>query len=179
MKKILTLKHWQLFLVSITGYLILPSPFEEITGLISLGVLTVWEYSIGYYGEQRLRLMGLPRKNLSLYQVNTLFLLVVGTCVIFLSSYMENNFQGINYPEEWVITFVMLAIYLIYAAIQILVFNARTITELESREPAGFNDFFSNLLLFLFFPIGVWFLVPKVKKQLVDEYDEANLFESI
>lgn len=178
MKKILELKAWPLFLVSIAGYAILPSPFEEITGLLSLGVLTLWEYSIGYLGEQRLRLIGLPRKNLLLYQINTVYIVAISLCLILIPGYLE-GLKVDNFLRESVALIVPAGLYLLFAAFHVLVFNAKILTELEARQPASFGMFINNLLLLFFFPIGVWFLVPKVKKHLVEEYDEANLFESI
>ncbi|MBL7699191.1 MAG: hypothetical protein JNK79_13585 [Chitinophagaceae bacterium] len=179
MKKLLSLKAWQLFVICLLGYITLPYGIGEIIDAISGILFVVWMYAIGYYGEEKLRLMGLPAKNFELFRFNVYFIIILGVLMnilFFVWTPEEGMFDSF---ESWFIIPIMMILYFLYAMLHSLVFVSKTISELERKQPASFGDFVVNLVLLVIFVIGVWFLVPKVKKYLVGEYDEANLFESI
>ena len=86
MKRILTFKHWQLFLlIVITGAWTSPSPLKEIINSISLITFTIWIYSIGVYGQERVATLGLPPLNLKLFKTNILLLPILLIIVFILA----------------------------------------------------------------------------------------------
>ena len=121
--------------------------------------------------------MGIAPKNLLFYQVNNLYLAAM---VFFLFTvFIYWGPENINRAGIWIALVVILLLYAIFAAFQILFFTSQTLAELETGKPASFKDYRLNLLLFIVFIVGAWILVPKVRKYLVEEYDEVNPFESI
>jgi hypothetical protein len=179
MRKILFLKAWQLFVIVLVTYLPLPSPIGEIVGLSAAVTITLWQYSVGYYGEQKLRLMGIAPKNLLLFQVNCIYIIAVVILSVVALVFLQSDSQSVTQFESWMIILIVLFLYLVFAAIQVLIFTSQTLAELEIGKPASFREFRLNLLLFVIFVVGVWILTPKVRRYLVEEYNDVNPFESI
>ncbi|MFN8306370.1 MAG: hypothetical protein U0T79_06345 [Ferruginibacter sp.] len=48
-------------------------------------------------------------------------------------------------------------------------FNAKALKAVELQQPVTFNDFGLDFILFWFYPIGVWFIQPRINKIFSDD----------
>jgi nitrate reductase gamma subunit len=171
MKKLLSFKHWQLFLlIFICGAWTSPSPLNEIINSVAVVTFTLWVYAIGVYGQEQIAELGLKPMNLKLFKTN---LLIVG--VFFLVGLAFSAIQGeVNQTttdtfELKDIIYTVGGLYLAFAMVQTIIFACKTIAKLEYRREVSFGDYFNNLLLMFFFFVGIWFLQPKVNRLIMTE----------
>ena len=177
MRNILRLDHWILFILALASFLNFSGYVDEIIKVIASSVLILWTFSVGYYGEQKRRLMGLPPKKLAFFQFNSFFTLIFGH-VIFMDQQVRAS-DSAAYIQFVLLIGGIAVLYFLFAAIHMVVFAARTFAEVEEERPVAFSGYFSRILMMIFFAIGVWMLQPRVKRYLIEEYDEVNPFESI
>lgn len=178
MRGILRTPHWVLFTMSLCTFLNFPGYVDEGVKIFASGVIVLWTYAVGFYGERKRRLIGLQPWNLALFQFNSFYTLVFTTAAMFAEPFLVEGSTPAGYEVVFMV-FAIGIIYLVFAAIHVVVFAARTIAEVEYAGPVTFSGYFSKLLMLLFFAIGVWMIQPIVKRHLVDEYDEVNPFDSI
>lgn len=165
MKKILNLKHWQLFiLIVLTGAWTSPSPLQEIIRFIGLTTFLIWIYSIGIYGQIKLESLKLPTLKTKLFKLNIvafpILLLFLG-----LISPERNYGTELSFLEIILIPF---GIYMFFALIYSVVFACKTITMIELKKEVNFSDYLGNFLLMLFLIIGIWILQPKITKLIAE-----------
>jgi hypothetical protein len=178
MKKLLSFRHWQLFLlIVIYGAWTSPSPLKEIINSVAVITLALWLYAIGIYGQDRIEELGLQPMNLKLFKVN-----VIGIAVLCAAALIYSLSQGgVNEANRVIantvgpkdLIFILASLYAVFALFQTIIFASKTIAKLEYRREVTFNDYFNNLLLFCFFFIGVWFLQPKVNRLIAPEEEVA------
>jgi hypothetical protein len=58
-------------------------------------------------------------------------------------------------------------LYVIYAFFDFLAFPVRVLKSIELEREAKFGDYLGDFFLILFFPIGIWFLQPRIRKIVV------------
>ncbi|MEJ0031567.1 MAG: hypothetical protein WDO15_14855 [Bacteroidota bacterium] len=174
MSILLRLKHWQVFmltfgllvlayiflavvgmsrsreLVGMTGYAIQAIPFVEIASFV---IANFWVFVIGtrLYPKQE-------------YYRDSLMLLIFRWCIYFstlatsarLMIFPTLGFYG---PINEYITILVIAggIYCSY-------FAARLLNSVEQERAAPFREFVGDFILFIFYPIGVWWLQPRVNR---------------
>jgi hypothetical protein len=55
-------------------------------------------------------------------------------------------------------------------------FTAKTITSVEMKKETHFSDYIGDFFLIWFFPVGIWFLQPRINRLLEEqnftEYEE-------
>jgi hypothetical protein len=162
MKKILLLKHWQLFLlVVLTGTWVSPSPLKEIINMISVVTFTLWAYAIIVQGQQKLLSVGNYTPNLSLLRFNIILILTAIVTSFFVSVESENPI--------FIIPLIILSFYLVFAILYCIYIIAKIIKSIELNREAEFGDCIGYLLLIFFFFIGVWILQPKLNKIFSEE----------
>lgn len=168
MERILKFKHWHLFiLIFICGSWVSPSPSQEIINSIALVTFFIWAYYIGVFGQKRINEQGFKKGNLNFFKIN---LLLVGIYFIISIFVIKEDMQN-NYNADFSIidlVLILFTFYLIFAFIYITVFISKTITILELKKEVTFSEYLTNLLFIVFFPIGIWFLQPKVTKLILN-----------
>jgi len=159
MRKILTLKHWQLVsIIVLPAILFSATPLREIVGAVCGLLFLLWIYSIGYFGQRLLQTFGLQPMNLKLFQANVLLLpILILVSRLPLSSGEPSNM--LNLVE------MILGLYSAYAAFQVLLFAGKTLAELEYRRQVSFKEYFMNSLQIIVFVLGVWTLQPRINRQ--------------
>lgn len=178
MKKLLFYRHWQLFLlVVICGAWTSPSPLKEIINSVAVVTLALWLYAIGVYGQDRIRELGLTPMNLKLFKANVIGIGVICAVALIYSVAMggvnEANRALINTVGPKDLIFIVAGLYAAFALFQTSIFVSKTIAKLEHRREVNLNDYFNNLVLMLFFFIGIWFLQPKVNRLVASEEEVA------
>ena len=162
MRKLLTLKHWHLFLlIFICGVWTSPSPLKEIINSIAFVTLTLWIYAIGVYGQEKIAELGLSSMNVNFFKINILVVGIFFLAALFFFNSEPATSETIELKD---IPLTVGGLYFFFAFFQTIIFACKTIAKIELRRVVSFGDYFTNLLLMVFFFIGVWILQPKVNK---------------
>jgi hypothetical protein len=66
--------------------------------------------------------------------------------------------------NEAAVVVVPLHLLAMACMVYVLYFVSRSLVTAETGKPASFSDYIGALMLFWFFPIGVWFVQPKVNQ---------------
>lgn len=179
MRGILRTPHWVLFTLAIASVLTLPAVLNEVVKVFASSVTFLWIFSVGYYGEQKRRLMKLEPKPLAFFQFNSFYVLIFGNLLILLERMLTDNAETPAGMEMLFLFIGLGSLYFFFALVYMIIFSARTIAEVEHGAPLTFSGYATRFLMLLFFAIGVWMIQPIVKRYLVEEYDDVNPFESI
>jgi hypothetical protein len=159
MKKILTLKHWQLVaLIVLPSIWTLKSPFAEILNMFSALILLVWIYSIGFYGQKTIELLGLKSMNRKLFQLNILLLPSLAAASKVIAPTQTQTFGSIDF------VIAVLGIYSGFAIFQVLFFAAKTFATIECRREVFFSDYFKTFFQIACFILGIWTLQPRINR---------------
>ena len=159
MKSILELKHWHIFLTIIAiNFLsdINPEtlPFvNPFLSLLSILVILLWPLSLGYEMNHLLP----PKMKLSptLFILNG-FIIVSALC---LSTVLG---QDLSYSGNGLSAIPVF--YGIFAILHLFTFPAKMLKSLELGRVAHFGDYAGDFFLFLFWPIGIWVIQPRVNR---------------
>jgi hypothetical protein len=123
------------------------------TLILSL-VLLSWYYSIGVVLQKRYTVKGAQ-----LFKFNALFLLI----------FMPILCLGIVEKEiiqDYIKIILFLCLYLFFAFFQILVYCSKLLAMDSQKQVPEFPAYFQYILLLWLFPIGIWFIQPKMNKLL-------------
>ena len=165
----LKLKHWQLFIV-LVGSMVLaqalmvgsvvgrgvPSSIALVGGTLLVGILFfgwLWAISSACYEKLPQELASSPR----LMQIGLVYALIY----LVLSGIFF--FGPDKHPPGYIIVMHFLAMAAIFYS---LGFTAKQLTKLVQNQNVSFFSYSGPFFLFWFFPIGVWFIQPKVNQFL-------------
>lgn len=156
MKKILSLQHWQIFLLISIRVWTPPSPFELITSLISAATVLIWLFSVVIYGAKKAEQLGVfYSRNLKFFKLNFIILITLFAGLTCISHY------SFNVPK---LVLQVCTYYTIFGTFYSMATAAKTITSLTQQRNVPFKDYFLVLVMILFLFIGVWIIQPKVNK---------------
>jgi hypothetical protein len=169
MRFILRLKHWQLFVLAI-GLPILADFFDVskqqtwtidmIIGVVSVSTVFGWIWTIA---NELYKILPVGQ-HFKLWGFRTAFLLAL-TLLVFLFWATENEMIMAS-DNFLILLFVGVSIYLglmIYAVL----FAAKTLKTIELGRPAKIDEYAGEAFLIWMFPLGVWFVQPRLNK-LID-----------
>jgi len=173
MKTIITLKHWQLFLI-----ILLPVLVSELIALdlvllrtllsfISFFTLFFWMYSIVHVLSEEV--FNGERQNRKYYLTAYLVFIFAGVAVYLLNKYFVlTNGRSINSSDGVLFWFMLiLGLCSLWCIFYIYYYTARTISlaniKLNPDEGSITTNYF---LAFWFYIIGIWFVQPKVNELL-------------
>ena len=156
MKKILSLQHWQFFLLIAIRIWTPPSPFDLMTSVIAAATVLIWLYSVVIYGAKTAEERGVFYSlNLKFFRLNMFILVILFSGLTGVSRY------GFVIPK---IIIQICTIYAIFGTFYSMAAAAKTITSLSQGRNVPFKDYFLVFIMILFFLIGVWVIQPKVNK---------------
>jgi hypothetical protein len=179
MKNFLTLKHWQLFSLLV----IIPVAFQlvmiglsisnenpvtiiltfPVIMLFGTGLLFGWLYAVGTHLHSLLPAtvsMNLRRFKLFLFiPVIYIFSMLIFITLGILQLININTFDPVI-----ILIIVPLHLFSMFCIFYCLYFNAKAFKAVELQRPVKFNDFIGEFFLTWYFPIGIWFLQPRLNK---------------
>ena len=156
MEKILSLKHWKLFLLFLPGAWISPSPLKEIINSIAVITFIVWVYCIVIYGYKKAKTLNIYYPiNIKFFKANTI-LLIIFYPIVFFNLNGSSNFT--------LLVFSLSGCYLFFGIFYASAAAGKTIASLEEKRDVHFKGYFLYFILILVAIIGVWVLQPKVNK---------------
>jgi len=159
MNFILKLKHWQVFLILLIGSVTSNFTWEnhELFNLAlnSFGLVTYffWYFAVGLELTELLP----PRVELpkTLFIINA-FVLITSMLIIvavFNGQFSSNGLLGFL----WII-------YLMFAMFQFMFYPSKALRSVELGTEATLGQYFGYFLLTIFWPIGIWWIQPKMNK---------------
>ena len=156
---ILKLKHWQVFLILLIGSFASNFTWENHehfnSGLNSFGFMLYffWYFAVGLELTEHLPpKIELPRK---LFIINA-FVLIISALII------VAVFNG-QFSSNGLLGFLWIA-YLIFAFFQFMFYPGKVLRTIEQGTEASFSEYFGYFILIIFWPIGIWWIQPKLNK---------------
>ncbi|UOQ73890.1 hypothetical protein [Hymenobacter cellulosilyticus] len=155
----LRVKHWQVFLGTMLLMLVGNLTIEDSTlasatlSAIGYCIFSAWLALIG-----NSLFPFLPRKaeyNLTWFLIDVAVGVVARAAVIILTD--ERSFQAAGLPA-------VALLYIIFAQLHGPWFLAVSLVAIEKQREPEFGSYFGTLLLFLFWPVGLWVLQPRLNK---------------
>lgn len=172
MYRILQIKNWQLFLLTyfLPGMLVLPFPWLVAYFLIAI---FGWFWIMGHFLHSRLP-AGV-RMRLYLFRIFLIFIPVYLVTLVL----MINHFVALPKTHEVdpisdLLTFlawIPVHLFALFCWFYSLYFLAKSLKAVESGRAVKFDDYISEFLTIWIWPIGLWFIVPRVNKI----YSEINV----
>ena len=204
-KTFLEAKHWQLFGLTV-GISLLYQIFlifsivsggdemEEmfirfivflpLIGVIFLLVLYGWVWSVGV-GLQKKIPQDL-RLNVKFFKWTVIFpfiyiTLILGTLSYAFSSDWDYIEQYIDLLDSALFIILPIHYFTLFCLFYQLYFVSKTIKTMELQRKVTFGDYIGELVLVLLFPIGIWFVQPKINKFAQSDYmvDEDDYIKHI
>ena len=204
-KTFLEAKHWQLFGLTV-GISLLYQIFlifsivsggdemEEmfirfivflpLIGVIFLLVLYGWVWSVGV-GLQKKIPQDL-RLNVKFFKWTVIFpfiyiTLILGTLSYAFSSDWDYIEQYIDLLDSALFIILPMHYFTLFCLFYQLYFVSKTIKTMELQRKVTFGDYIGELVLVLLFPIGIWFVQPKINKFAQSDYmvDEDDYTKQI
>ena len=178
MRLILQAKHWQIFFVGffiptllIAGGFIYSSIFFSMTSLfysiplalaLSQAVIYAWLWVVGNHISEKIEGQKLFKTLIKVPCFVLLLILVFWLCVTLQLSMGMFSMANVLFTSLFVIlpiqfVFVISLIYCIY-------FVARSLKQVETKQTPKFEEFFKEFVMILLFPIGIWYLQPKINR---------------
>jgi hypothetical protein len=191
--RLLTLKHWQLFLllfglpaalqIVLMGTLFTtqdPGTLLAVFPLLMIlymGLLFGWYYTMGVYLYPKLPDAAVM--NLTRFKI---ILLIPAVYILFLALMMTRMFAGMaetQPPDPTWVAFIipvhLLAMFCIFYSIW---FIAKELKSVELQRPVTFGDFAGEFFLLWFWPIGVWILQPRINRLFGEDPGSAQIIDS-
>ena len=173
---LLKLEGWKLFILILTPaivgamvllisqYLLNDNPSLLVVGqiltVIFVGVFVYWIYWLGTYLAQLP-----PHQNfsLSLFKSALVFSALYRVTIETFSLWYSVNYHSRLDLESslWIIPIHLLATV---AALYCFYTDSRLLVSVERQHPSGFKDVWQTFGLILAFPIGIWFIQPRLHK---------------
>jgi len=190
MRFLLRLKHWQIFLLLIGLPLIMQiilivtmitseDPFSGFTGTIFIFpimmiiVTTVffgWFYAMGTNLHNKLPdsvNMNLTRFKIFLF-IPVVYILFICIFMVFVIDYTFANEETPSVGLYGII--VPVHLFSMFCIFYCLYFNAKALKAVELQRRVTFSDYAGEFFLIWFYPIGIWFIQPRINKL----FDDTN-----
>lgn len=171
MKPILHAKHWQLFLLFVIPQLLaelFSVSSDKVLQLLTTAMFLTWLWSVGNtlnFGEKE--------RNV-LFKICFLYSILYSPYSIYFGANYNVSEIGIELlKKEWPNLFfhVMYIIAVLYCVF----FCAQRLKKSELKRTVVLSDYvFDVILIIILFPIGIWFLQPRVNKLSANIRTELN-----
>lgn len=184
MEIFLRLKHWHLFLITFAVPFILQIILAVITMtthdpmiMLQLMPLVMFLYFAGYFGwlwaigqEFQKRLPGDLKFSLAPFKFFLLFPVVYVLFFFVMFDFFVINMENeIEKPLGILFMIIPLHLFTIFCIFYCIYFAARTFKATELQRPVVFTDFVGEFFMIWIFPVGIWFIQPKINKLIAEK----------
>lgn len=182
-------KHWQISLLLfgiyfvaqaafLSSFIMAPRPEENFgeagvlfvfEGMVVLYMFCFlgWLWSMGSFLDSIVR--PALRMKMRLFRFALIYLALYGTVLVALLESINPSAFAVIAPLHLLATFCVF--YLLYFASKILVLA-------ETHKPASFYDYSGSFFLIWFFPIGLWFIQPRINRLYAKKRHSESLIEA-
>jgi len=181
MRKLLQLKHWQLFsltfgipiLADIIGFESFFTSDTRVSFFIVYLILTLivagtflgWFWALGTAMFKKLP--STVKMNLRLFKA---FLIVPIIYGLFLLKFIFDSMSSGQQPNSELFAIIVpMHLFTMFCTFYCLYFNAKTLKAVEWQRNVTFSDYAGEFFLIWFFPIGIWFIQPRINKLIFDK----------
>ena len=180
MKKLLTLKHWQLFCLLIVLPFILQLIHWSIAivtmdmkwffllfplvTLLCMAVYLGWIYTLGTQLVKKLP-PGV-RMNIGVFKILLAIPAIYITSIAVMIGFLP-EMPALASDEDAMKTIQLilpLHLFSMFCMFYSIYFNAKALRSAELKRKVSFSDFTGEFFLFWFFPVGIWLLQPRINK---------------
>lgn len=161
MKQLLKIKHWQLFLIFlIPSYFVNSSLKMIIVTEFVLILYSLWIYSVGVLGQLKIAELGLIKLKTTYFTINCTLIPLLWLII--------RSFQ--QFPDYWNGFFlqrsflIISGLYFLFSLFHITYYTSKTISIFDKKRKVKFHELALTMTGLLLFPIGVWFIQPKINK---------------
>jgi hypothetical protein len=180
MNFLLRLKHWQLFLlliglpiiITIAMIITIEDSFPGRVFKLISPVLTVfgatiflgWFYAVGTNLHKKLP--GSVKMNLTSFKIS-LFLLVayiLFICVFMIATIDQTITDEVSPPIGNIMPIIPVHLFSVFCIFYCLYFTAKALKAVELQRPVTFGHFADEFFLLWCYPIGIWFIQPRINK---------------
>ncbi|OJU72599.1 MAG: hypothetical protein BGO09_08835 [Bacteroidetes bacterium 47-18] len=180
MKKLLTLKHWQLFCLLIVLPFILQLIHWSIAivtmdmkwffllfplvTLLCMAVYLGWIYTLGTQLVKKLP-PGV-RMNVGVFKILLAIPAVYITSIAVMIGFLPEMPALASDEDAMKAIQLILPLHLfsMFCMFYSIYFNAKALRSAELKRKVSFSDFTGEFFLFWFFPVGIWLLQPRINK---------------
>ena len=159
-----------LFIIVMAGLWIMPLPWNEFVEVLAWLTFLLWNFSVVIYGEEKMRDLGLKPVGTKFFRALWWFALIWMLCWIFTNLTIPVFLATAPVAKRIEIVLTAGSLLWSLSILFIIGFTTRTLCVTEFRRKVGVKDCFSTFCEILFFPIGIWFLQPRVRKLLAEEH---------
>lgn len=156
MKALLTLKHWQIFLLSVSSGIIFQktvhTPYWFISAIVCGFIMIGWIYSIGKVLNKIDK-----RTNNQKYHEDLWFGLSIS--MFLLLTYFSRSFSVSSN-----LMFFLIGILDAYCIFKLVNFSAKTLKQKEDYKELKFTDYIGEFILIASIIVGFWIIQPKLNK---------------
>lgn len=199
MKFFLRAKHWQLFIL-VAGIPFIAqialianfansigegNPAEMFTPFLSVlfpimmvtvtGIFFGWFYTMGINLHPKLPVtVNMP---LTKFKIFLAIPLVYLFCIIIFMGVLFNSIAATNGVPNPLIFLLIVPLHLfsMFCIFYCLYFVAKCLKAVEWQRPVTFSDYAGEFFLIWFFPIGVWFIQPRINKLFDENLQDGSL----
>ncbi len=187
MKRLLRLRHWQIFMAIVGLPVILPVIIAILSGFIVLpysetafnviiivgsllGILFCLEmYVLWFYAIGTVLYSYLPsaiQSNLKLKRFKIFMRIAIVYQFILVVYLVFHTFDTYYSYYDWCLTMVLFCLHLLtmLCILYCMYVAAKTLKAAELKRTVTFRDFAGEFFLLWFFPVGVWILQPRINK---------------
>jgi hypothetical protein len=181
--RLLKAKHWQLFTILIGGMVIMQiTMFASIIGarpgdtpwgffllpffiLLLIAILFGWQYAIIIKLKEKLPTgIQMPHQRIKLFFVIPVVYMMI--LVIFMASVF--TIRVVVTPGPLFALIVPVHLFSMFCIFHTMYFAAKTIKCVETKSNNSFGEFAGEFFFIWFFPIGIWFLQPRINKIVIN-----------
>jgi len=98
----------------------------------------------------------------------TILLIATNIYLIFLLLYAAGTYPDKEGPKWMLLIIILGQLFLASSYIYLVGSFAKAISTIELKRKCNFPDYLGNMVLLLFFPIGIWWLHPKIQTLVKD-----------
>lgn len=174
---LLKLRHWQLFVMIIGLPLIIQIVLMVIfavthdstwlvillpvVAIVSLGSFFSWFYSLGNGLYKKLP----PKVDLNIRFFRISIFLPVVYIFLFIGFMLISLFLDKGEPNlYYFFAIIPIHFFMMFCVVYQLYFISKSLKSVELQREVTFNDYSSEFFLIWFYPIGVWFIQPRVNR---------------
>jgi hypothetical protein len=176
MKFLIRLKSWQLFLMTIFPFFITSETFTgKVISLFSAITLSGWIYSLATvfanYASKKFK------RSINYYKSSFAFIILYfAIFIIFLNEEQTENIKALSDFTNSIGFFLVLTIvfYNLWCIFYIFYFTSQVISSANQNRILLLKNRSVLFIALIFFPIGIWYLQPKLK-YLLETLEEKTL----
>jgi hypothetical protein len=147
---LLVTPSWILFIILFFPFVIASEISFGIS--FSISILMFWLYIVG--NSLKEKILTFKKINLTWYNTSLLYSIAY---IIFMELVYKNNIPKILIPFHIVATACIIGAFF---------YTSKLLVLCEENQPVKVNRCIGTFLLFWFFPIGIWFIHPRIQKVL-------------